>query len=65
MNGDARSEIRERRIGKWDQAVLSPAAGYPACPEHNQGEIIRSLLDVEQQTGMKLAGSSVICPTAG
>jgi 5-methyltetrahydrofolate--homocysteine methyltransferase len=43
---------------------IRPAPGYPACPEHNQKEIIWSLLDVEKHTGMELTESFAMWPAA-
>jgi 5-methyltetrahydrofolate--homocysteine methyltransferase len=43
---------------------IRPAPGYPACPEHNQKDIIWSLLDVERHTGMELTESLAMWPAA-
>ena len=43
---------------------IRPAPGYPACPEHNQKEIIWSLLDVERHTGMELTESLAMWPAS-
>jgi 5-methyltetrahydrofolate--homocysteine methyltransferase len=43
---------------------IRPAPGYPACPEHNQKEIIWSMLDVEKHTGMQLTESFAMWPAA-
>jgi 5-methyltetrahydrofolate--homocysteine methyltransferase len=43
---------------------IRPAPGYPACPEHNQKEIIWSLLDVEKHTGMQLTESFAMWPAS-
>ncbi|MGI9263352.1 MAG: methionine synthase, partial [Gammaproteobacteria bacterium] len=47
-----------------DYRGIRPAPGYPACPEHNQKEIIWSLLDVEKHTGMQLTESLAMWPAA-
>lgn len=43
---------------------IRPAPGYPACPEHTEKQTIWSLLDVEEQTGMKLTESMAMWPGA-
>jgi 5-methyltetrahydrofolate--homocysteine methyltransferase len=41
---------------------IRPAAGYPACPDHTEKEILWDLLDVEQHTGIKLTESFAMWP---
>jgi 5-methyltetrahydrofolate--homocysteine methyltransferase len=41
---------------------IRPAAGYPACPDHTEKGILWELLDVEQQTGIKLTESFAMWP---
>ena len=43
---------------------IRPAPGYPACPEHTEKEGIWELLDVENNTGMKLTESMAMWPGA-
>jgi 5-methyltetrahydrofolate--homocysteine methyltransferase len=50
--------LRERYQG------IRPAAGYPACPDHTEKETLWKLLDVEQQTGIKLTESFAMWPGA-
>jgi len=41
---------------------IRPAAGYPACPDHTEKEILWQLLDVEKHTGIKLTESFAMWP---
>ncbi len=43
---------------------IRPAPGYPACPDHLEKETIWSLLDVENQIGVKLTESLAMWPAA-
>ncbi|MHA7833987.1 MAG: vitamin B12 dependent-methionine synthase activation domain-containing protein, partial [Algiphilus sp.] len=43
---------------------IRPAPGYPACPEHTEKQGIWELLDVENNTGMKLTESMAMWPGA-
>ena len=50
--------IREKYRG------IRPAAGYPACPDHTEKLILWKLLDVEENTGIKLTESCAMWPGA-
>ncbi len=50
--------IREKYRG------IRPAAGYPACPDHTEKWTLWKLLDVEQNTGIKLTESCAMWPGA-
>ncbi|MFN7140999.1 MAG: vitamin B12 dependent-methionine synthase activation domain-containing protein, partial [Limisphaerales bacterium] len=41
---------------------IRPAAGYPACPDHTEKQILWQLLDVEKNTGIKLTESFAMWP---
>ena len=41
---------------------IRPAAGYPACPDHTEKEILWQLLDVEKNAGIKLTESFAMWP---
>jgi len=41
---------------------IRPAAGYPACPDHTEKGTLWRLLDVEQNTAMKLTESYAMWP---
>ncbi|MDC0230678.1 methionine synthase [Aureispira] len=50
--------IKEKYVG------IRPAPGYPACPEHTEKKTLFQLLDVENQTGIKLTESFAMYPAA-
>ena len=50
--------IREKYQG------IRPAPGYPACPDHTEKRLLWKLLDVENQTGIKLTESCAMWPAA-
>jgi 5-methyltetrahydrofolate--homocysteine methyltransferase len=50
--------IREKYRG------IRPAAGYPACPDHTEKQILWQLLQVERNTGIKLTESCAMWPGA-
>jgi 5-methyltetrahydrofolate--homocysteine methyltransferase len=41
---------------------IRPAAGYPACPDHTEKGPLWRLLDVEQNTGMRITESFAMWP---
>ena len=43
---------------------IRPAAGYPACPDHTEKELIWKLLQVKANTGIWLTESKAMVPTA-
>jgi 5-methyltetrahydrofolate--homocysteine methyltransferase len=43
---------------------IRPAAGYPACPDHTEKQLLWNLLEVEQRTGIKLTESCAMWPGA-
>ena len=43
---------------------IRPAPGYPACPEHTEKQTLWELLDVEENTGIKLTESMAMWPGA-
>ena len=50
--------IREQYRG------IRPAAGYPACPDHTEKQLLWKLLDVEKNTGIKLTESCAMWPAS-
>jgi len=50
--------IREKYRG------IRPAAGYPACPDHAEKQILFDLLDAENNAGIKLTESFAMHPGA-
>jgi 5-methyltetrahydrofolate--homocysteine methyltransferase len=43
---------------------IRPAAGYPACPDHTEKQILWKLLDVENQAGIRLTESCAMWPVS-
>ena len=43
---------------------IRPAPGYPACPEHTEKKKLFELLNVEENTGIKLTSSCAMWPAA-
>jgi 5-methyltetrahydrofolate--homocysteine methyltransferase len=50
--------VREKYRG------IRPAAGYPACPDHTEKQILWKLLDVEKNAGINLTESYAMWPGA-
>ena len=50
--------IREKYRG------IRPAAGYPACPDHTEKQLLWDLLEVENHTGIKLTESCAMWPAS-
>lgn len=55
---DNQALIREKYQG------IRPAPGYPACPDHSQKQLLFKLLNVEQNTGIKLTEGLTMYPAA-
>ena len=43
---------------------IRPAPGYPACPDHTEKETLFSLLNAEENTGVKLTDNFAMWPAA-
>ncbi len=50
--------INEKYLG------IRPAPGYPSCPDHREKDKIWSILDVEENTGIRLTESRAMYPAA-
>jgi len=50
--------IQERYQG------IRPAAGYPACPDHTEKDLLWDLLEPERRIGLHLTESKAMVPTA-
>lgn len=50
--------ISEKYVG------IRPAPGYPACPDHTEKPLLFSLLNVTENTGLKLTEGLAMYPTA-
>jgi len=57
-------EFQNQDLIQENYTGIRPAPGYPACPDHLEKNTIWSLLDVENQTGIKLTESLAMYPTA-
>ncbi len=55
---DNESMIKEQYQG------IRPAPGYPACPDHTEKETLFSLLNAEENTGVKLTDNFAMWPAA-
>lgn len=61
---EPQENLELKQILKEEYQGIRPAPGYPACPEHSEKQTIFSLLDVEQNTGIKLTENFAMYPTA-
>ncbi|MDP5106828.1 MAG: methionine synthase [Polaribacter sp.] len=61
---DAEETLTNDDLIKETYKGIRPAPGYPACPDHLEKETIWSLLDVENQIGVKLTESMAMWPAA-
>ncbi|NDB79504.1 hypothetical protein EB155_06525, partial [archaeon] len=43
---------------------IRPAPGYPACPDHSEKEKIWKLLDIDNNSKMKLTESYAVSPAS-
>ncbi|WP_375241037.1 methionine synthase [Polaribacter sp.] len=57
-------ELSNDDLIKENYKGIRPAPGYPACPDHLEKETIWSLLNVEEQIGVKLTESLAMWPAA-
>ena len=53
----------EELIGEKYRGIR-PAAGYPACPDHTEKQLLWELLDVENHTGIRLTESCAMWPAS-
>jgi 5-methyltetrahydrofolate--homocysteine methyltransferase len=49
---------------KEEYKGIRPAAGYPACPDHTEKDLVWELLDAKKNTGIWLTESKAMVPTA-
>jgi 5-methyltetrahydrofolate--homocysteine methyltransferase len=63
FGGDGEGLYYEGLIEENYQGIR-PAPGYPACPDHTEKRILFDLLEVEQNTGIKLTESCAMYPAA-
>ncbi|ABI57474.1 methionine synthase (B12-dependent) [Alkalilimnicola ehrlichii MLHE-1] len=57
-------QLDNRGLIKEHYQGIRPAAGYPACPDHTEKDLIWALLDVDQRIGLTLTESKAMVPTA-
>ncbi|WP_437614393.1 methionine synthase [Erwinia sp. V71] len=60
----ANENLSNEELIRENYQGIRPAPGYPACPEHTEKAAIWQLLDVENNTGMKLTESFAMWPGA-
>ena len=61
--GSTEALSREELLREKYQGIR-PAAGYPACPDHAEKQILFKLLEAEKRTGTKLTESFAMHPGA-
>ena len=57
-------EINYDRFFSGKYRGIRPAPGYPSCPDHSEKRKLFALLDVENNTGIKLTESYAMVPLA-
>ncbi|WP_417363555.1 methionine synthase [Galbibacter sp.] len=61
---DASEELSNEELIKESYKGIRPAPGYPACPDHLEKQTIWSLLNVEENIGVKLTESLAMWPAS-
>jgi len=56
--------LGNEQLIKEEYQGIRPAAGYPACPDHTEKDLIWNLMNVEANTGIWLTESKAMVPTA-
>jgi 5-methyltetrahydrofolate--homocysteine methyltransferase len=56
--------LNNNQLIKEEYKGIRPAAGYPACPDHTEKDLIWELMDVEENTGIWLTEAKAMVPTA-
>ena len=60
----ADEKLSNEQLIKETYKGIRPAAGYPACPDHTEKDLIWDALNVEQNTGIWLTEAKAMVPTA-
>ncbi len=60
----ADESLNRQQLVKEQYKGIRPAAGYPACPDHTEKDLIWALMDVENNTGIYLTEAKAMVPTA-
>ena len=56
--------LNNDQLIKEEYRGIRPAAGYPACPDHTEKDLIWDLLQVKENTGIWLTEAKAMVPTA-
>ena len=56
--------LDSNQLIKEEYKGIRPAAGYPACPDHTEKDLIWELMQVKENTGIWLTESKAMVPTA-
>jgi len=56
--------LDSNQLIKEEYKGIRPAAGYPACPDHTEKDLIWDLMQVKESTGIWLTESKAMVPTA-
>ncbi|MEW5755860.1 MAG: methionine synthase [Pseudomonadota bacterium] len=60
----ASEQLSNEQLIKEEYKGIRPAAGYPACPDHTEKDLIWDLLEVQENTGIWLTEAKAMVPTA-
>ena len=60
----ADESLNRQELVKEQYKGIRPAAGYPACPDHTEKDLIWALMAVEESTGIYLTEAKAMVPTA-
>jgi len=60
----ANEELTNEQLIREEYRGIRPAPGYPACPDHSEKAKLWSLLDVDNNAGIRLTESFAMYPTA-
>jgi 5-methyltetrahydrofolate--homocysteine methyltransferase len=60
----ADESLSNEQLIKESYKGIRPAAGYPACPDHTEKDILWDLLHAEKATGIWLTEAKAMVPTA-
>ncbi len=52
------------KLTREEYPGIRPAAGYPACPDHTEKDLLWELMKVKEKTGIWLTESKAMVPTA-
>ncbi|ALP51946.1 methionine synthase [Candidatus Tenderia electrophaga] len=60
----ADEQLSNEALIKEQYKGIRPAAGYPACPDHTEKDLLWNLMDVKESTGIWLTEAMAMVPTA-